>query len=114
MKLLTMKMADERLVAGVVVGERGVATLADVGFDSVQQLIDAGPDEWGRRCLTKTRQPPPVTQAIRASSRGIWSSSDIYPRPSRAAAMRGGRDGSGSSRRARRATEHDALTGRRQ
>ncbi len=25
-------------------------------------LIDAGPDEWGRRCLTKTRQPPPVTQ----------------------------------------------------
>lgn len=24
-------------------------------------LIDAGPDEWGRRQLTKTCQPPPVT-----------------------------------------------------
>ena len=24
-------------------------------------MIDAGPDEWGRRWLTKTRRPPPVT-----------------------------------------------------
>jgi serine/threonine-protein kinase HipA len=37
-------------------------------------LIDAGPDEWGRRCLTKTRQPPPVTQVeflLAASGEGV-------------------------------------------
>jgi serine/threonine-protein kinase HipA len=37
-------------------------------------LIDAGPDEWGRRWLTKTRQPPPVTQVeflIAASGEGV-------------------------------------------
>ena len=28
-------------------------------------MIDSGPDEWGRRWLTKTRQPPPVTQVRR-------------------------------------------------
>lgn len=37
-------------------------------------LIDAGPDEWGRRWLTKTRQPPPVTQIeflLAASGEGV-------------------------------------------
>ena len=37
-------------------------------------LIDAGPDEWGRRCLTKTRRPPPVTQVeflLAASGEGV-------------------------------------------
>lgn len=37
-------------------------------------LIDAGPDEWGRRQLTKTRQPPPVTQVeflLAASGEGV-------------------------------------------
>ena len=37
-------------------------------------LIDAGPDEWGRRWLTKTRQPPPVTQVeflLAASGEGV-------------------------------------------
>ena len=37
-------------------------------------LIDAGPDEWGRRWLSKTRQPPPVTQVeflLAASGEGV-------------------------------------------
>ena len=37
-------------------------------------LIDAGPDEWGRRQLTKTRQPPPVTNIeflLAASGEGV-------------------------------------------
>ena len=37
-------------------------------------LIDAGPDEWGRRWLTKTRQPPPITQVeflLAASGEGV-------------------------------------------
>jgi serine/threonine-protein kinase HipA len=37
-------------------------------------LIDAGPDEWGRRWLTKTRRPPPVTQIeflLAASGEGV-------------------------------------------
>ena len=37
-------------------------------------LIDAGPDEWGRRWLTKTRRPPPVTQVeflLAASGEGV-------------------------------------------
>ena len=37
-------------------------------------LLDAGPDEWGRRWLTKTRQPPPVTQIeflLAASGEGV-------------------------------------------
>jgi serine/threonine-protein kinase HipA len=37
-------------------------------------MIDAGPDEWGRRWLTKTRQPPPVTQVeflLAASGEGV-------------------------------------------
>lgn len=37
-------------------------------------LIDAGPDEWGRRQLTKTRQPPPVTDVeflLAASGEGV-------------------------------------------
>jgi len=37
-------------------------------------MIDAGPDEWGRRCLTKTRRPPPVTQVeflLAASGEGV-------------------------------------------
>ncbi len=37
-------------------------------------LLDAGPDEWGRRWLTKTRQPPPVTQVeflLAASGEGV-------------------------------------------
>lgn len=46
MKLVTMKMADDQLVAGVVVGADRVAPLTDLGFASVHELIDAGPDEW--------------------------------------------------------------------
>ncbi len=37
-------------------------------------MLDAGPDEWGRRWLTKTRQPPPVTQVeflLAASGEGV-------------------------------------------
>ena len=37
-------------------------------------LIDAGPDEWGRRQLTKTRVPPPVTHIeflLAASGEGV-------------------------------------------
>ena len=37
-------------------------------------LIDAGPDEWGRRQLSKTRQPPPVTDVeflLAASGEGV-------------------------------------------
>ena len=37
-------------------------------------LIDAGPDEWGRRQLTKTCQPPPVTNIeflLAASGQGV-------------------------------------------
>lgn len=37
-------------------------------------LIDAGPDEWGRRQLTKTRRPPPVTPIeflLAASGEGV-------------------------------------------
>lgn len=37
-------------------------------------LIDAGPDEWGRRQLTKTRHPPPVTPIeflLAASGEGV-------------------------------------------
>ncbi len=37
-------------------------------------LMDAGPDEWGRRQLTKTRQPPPVTPVeflLAASGEGV-------------------------------------------
>jgi serine/threonine-protein kinase HipA len=37
-------------------------------------LIDAGPDEWGRRQLTKTRQPPPVSHVeflLAASGEGV-------------------------------------------
>jgi serine/threonine-protein kinase HipA len=37
-------------------------------------LIDAGPDEWGRRQLTKTRRPPPVTHVeflLAASGEGV-------------------------------------------
>lgn len=37
-------------------------------------LIDAGPDEWGRRQLTKTRRPPPVTDVeflLAASGEGV-------------------------------------------
>lgn len=37
-------------------------------------LIDAGPDEWGRRQLSKTRQPPPVTNVeflLAASGEGV-------------------------------------------
>lgn len=37
-------------------------------------LIDAGPDEWGRRQLTKTRQPPPVSDVeflLAASGEGV-------------------------------------------
>jgi serine/threonine-protein kinase HipA len=39
-------------------------------------LIDAGPDEWGRRQLAKTRQPPPVTHVeflLAASGQGVGS-----------------------------------------
>ena len=37
-------------------------------------MIDAGPDEWGRRQLTKTRKPPPVTDVeflLAASGEGV-------------------------------------------
>lgn len=37
-------------------------------------LLDAGPDEWGRRQLTKTRQPPPLTHVeflLAASGEGV-------------------------------------------
>ncbi len=37
-------------------------------------LMDAGPDEWGRRQLAKTRQPPPVTPVeflLAASGEGV-------------------------------------------
>ncbi len=37
-------------------------------------LIDAGPDEWGRRQLTKTRKPPPVSHCeflLAASGEGV-------------------------------------------
>ncbi len=37
-------------------------------------MIDAGPDEWGRRQLAKTRQPPPVTAVeflLAASGEGV-------------------------------------------
>ncbi|MEZ5561017.1 MAG: type II toxin-antitoxin system HipA family toxin [Pseudomonadales bacterium] len=37
-------------------------------------LIDAGPDEWGRRQLSKTRRPPPVTPVeflLAASGEGV-------------------------------------------
>ena len=37
-------------------------------------LIDAGPDEWGRRQLSKTRRPPPVTNIeflLAASGEGV-------------------------------------------
>ena len=37
-------------------------------------LIDAGPDEWGRRQLTKTRRPPPVSHIeflLAASGEGV-------------------------------------------
>lgn len=37
-------------------------------------LIDAGPDEWGRRQLSKTRKPPPVTHVeflLAASGEGV-------------------------------------------
>ena len=37
-------------------------------------MLDAGPDEWGKRWLTKTRQPPPVTQVeflLAASGEGV-------------------------------------------
>lgn len=37
-------------------------------------MIDAGPDEWGRRQLTKTRRPPPVTDVeflLAASGEGV-------------------------------------------
>jgi len=37
-------------------------------------LIDAGPDEWGRRQLTKTRRPPPVSDVeflLAASGEGV-------------------------------------------
>lgn len=37
-------------------------------------LIDAGPDEWGRRQLSKTRRPPPVTHVeflLAASGEGV-------------------------------------------
>ena len=37
-------------------------------------LLDAGPDEWGRRWITKTRQPPPITQVeflLAASGEGV-------------------------------------------
>ncbi len=37
-------------------------------------MLDAGPDEWGKRWLTKTRQPPPVTQIeflLAASGEGV-------------------------------------------
>jgi len=52
-------------------------------------LVDAGPDEWGRRQLTKTRRPPPVTDVeflLAASGEGVGAlhfTSDIKdtPRP---------------------------------
>ena len=37
-------------------------------------MIDAGPDEWGRRQLSKTLQPPPVTDVeflLAASGQGV-------------------------------------------
>ncbi len=37
-------------------------------------LLDAGPDEWGRRQLSKTRQPPPMTSVeflLAASGEGV-------------------------------------------
>ncbi len=37
-------------------------------------MLDAGPDEWGRRWLTKTRQPPPITEVeflLAASGEGV-------------------------------------------
>ncbi len=37
-------------------------------------FLDAGPDEWGRRWITKTRQPPPITQVeflLAASGEGV-------------------------------------------
>jgi serine/threonine-protein kinase HipA len=52
-------------------------------------LIDAGPDEWGRRQLAKTRQPPPLTHVeflLAASGEGVGAlhfTADIRdtPRP---------------------------------
>ena len=50
-------------------------------------LIDAGPDEWGRRQLTKTRRPPPVTHVeflLAASGEGVGAlhfTAEIRDRP---------------------------------
>lgn len=50
-------------------------------------LIDAGPDEWGRRQLTKTRQPPPVSAVeflLAASGEGVGAlhfSGDVRAKP---------------------------------
>ena len=52
-------------------------------------LLDAGPDEWGRRQLSKTRQPPPVTAVeflLAASGEGVGalrftSSMNEKPKP---------------------------------
>ena len=51
MKLVTMVMDDGQLVGGVAVGDEGdegIAPLTDVGFETVQELIDGGPAEWQR------------------------------------------------------------------
>ncbi len=50
-------------------------------------LIDAGPDEWGRRQLSKTRRPPPVTHVeflLAASGEGVGAlhfTDDIKAQP---------------------------------
>lgn len=57
------------LVEGVHVNARTRETPGVFGV-----LIDAGPDEWGRRQLSKTRRPPPVTHVeflLAASGEGV-------------------------------------------
>lgn len=57
------------LVEGVHVNPRTRETPGVFGV-----LIDAGPDEWGRRQLSKTRRPPPVTHVeflLAASGEGV-------------------------------------------
>ena len=50
-------------------------------------LLDAGPDEWGRRQLSKTRQPPPVTSVeflLAASGEGVGAlrfTSEVAQKP---------------------------------
>ncbi len=50
-------------------------------------LIDAGPDEWGRRQLTKTRRPPPVSHVeflLAASGEGVGAlhfTAEIHDKP---------------------------------